>query len=207
MSDSALPSRPAPRRSPRSMAERFTGLGMLAVKSPPAEAAAAFRALVDEVGPAWARAVEALATSRGDLDDARELLDIADGAFDAAARRWGVTVRDPETGAADAAAVRAVLGGVPVSEWIQEPVADELARARQALPRLRASPRGGADELAQLEKTTAALEEAWLAYAAAVEARDQAYAASSAATDAYDAAWAKLARLWAASGADGFPRF
>jgi len=103
--------------------------------------------------------------------------------------------------------VRAVLGGVATSDWIQEPVPEELARARQLLPRLAASPRGGAEEIARLEKEVDALEGAWAAYTAAREARDQAYAASAAATDAFDAAWTKVARLWSASGAEGFPRF
>ena len=199
--------RRAGRRPPRSMSDRFAGLRALRALTPPDEAAAAHAALVDGVGAAWERSADAIVAARAAVEDARDLVELADAEFDRAAKRWGNSVRRADDGAVDAVGLREALGGVNISDWIGAPVDDELGRARALFVRLDTSPRGGADELRALQKATDALAGAWAAYGAAKVDRDRALAASAAAADAFDAAWSKVGRLWDVSGAPGFPRF
>jgi hypothetical protein len=187
---------------PRTQPERAAVHAALAALRPPAAAAAAYAALTARLGPAWRAAFDAAAAADARLDAARAALTAADDTFDAAARRWALTVVHPTEGDMDTEALRAALGGTTVSELTRAAAPEAVLIARGLLARVAAGAAGGPSPAsAALEAATQQLELAWAVRQEALAAAGNASAALIAASDAFDDGWRLLVRIW--RGVDG----
>jgi hypothetical protein len=187
---------------PRRQGERAAAHAALAALRPPAAAAVAYAALTERLGPSWRGAYDTAAAADARLDAARASLDTADDTFDAAARRWALTVVHPTQGDMDTEALRTALAGRTVSDLTRAAAPEAALLARGLLARIAAGAVGGPSPAsAALESATQQLELAWAVRQEALAAAGNASAALIAASDAFDDGWRLLVRIW--RGVDG----
>ncbi len=190
------------RFTPRTQPERAAAHASLPALRPPAAAAAAYAALTERLGPAWRAAFDGAAAADARLDAARDGIDRADDAFDAAARRWALTVVHPSSGSMDVDTLKAALGGATVSELTKATAPEAVLMARGLLARLATGAAGGPSAAsAELEAATNTLELAWAVRQEALAVAGAATAHLIAASDAFDDGWRLLVRIW--RGVDG----